>query len=138
MHWVILHHVKIYSPVIYSRICDSMHIKINVLQARYLLIIVRSVVLFPLNWDLVTNTNVKEVLIYFKTYELLYNKKINFGKLKNMFRELSFVALSNATFLSNERKIICNLYFHNNDIFDKKGARFVKLIVRSMLRLNLT
>jgi len=47
-------------------------------------------------------------------------KKINFGKLKNMFRELSFVALSNATFLSNERKIICNLYFHNNDIFDKK------------------
>lgn len=75
MHWVIPHHVKIYSPMIYSRICDSMHIQINVLQARYLLRIVISVALFPVTWDWVINTNVKEVLLYFKTYELLPNEK---------------------------------------------------------------
>jgi len=106
--------------MIYSRISGSMHIKINVLQVRYLLSIVISVALFPVNWDWVTNTDVKEVLLYFKTFELLSNKKKNFDKLKNMFRKLSFVAVSNATFLSNERKIIFNLYFHNNGIFDNK------------------
>jgi hypothetical protein len=70
MHWVIPHYVKIYSPMIYSWICDNMHIQINVLQTRCLLSIVISVASFPVNWDWV-NTNVQEVLLYFKTYELL-------------------------------------------------------------------